>query len=822
MGRGTGSARENAKITYGVLFLFKLSTMLHSPNALQDQVELWIYPLDRAIHADTQQRITTSIEGFLPTWQSHGEALHAGVEVKAWGILLYVDTFKAMPSGCAKDTLNKHIQEIGDMEKCNPFAHTHIACVGDSNPIVYSKEAAARALRSGDLSWETLMYDITQRSKGDFAQRPHIAIKQSWLARMIVPVVLCALGILASCSPNPAQYLQNQNYHVAAEGYRKLLKKSPSNPALNYNMAEALRQNNRLIQALPYYEIARSEYPQATLYYAMGVVQLGDYAQAQQLLDAIAIDQLSDTLQQQALLLQRNIRTIERIQSKEQYYAILPLNELNTSYDEYTNYFDGRALYFTSNRPRKGLGEDKRNIGGAYSNIYKVNQQNREGTAFAVNTIEPLPDAINLPNTHVGSMGVAGNKWVFARGNPEKANSPLRNVNLFYLEQRRRGRFSDPILLAISDTSYWDSGPAFSPDGRALYFASNRPGGFGGSDLYKITIDRRGQWGSPINLGEGVNTLGDEAFPQISPNGNLYFSSSGHPGLGGLDLYILRARADSTWVENIGEPLNSSRDDFGIIFRNDLQGYFSSNRNGQDDVYTFENNTPSTITYDLKLIARTLRADSLSTGPILDDATVELLSTTGTILATERSGPEGTVTFPVTPEADYWLRARKKGYLATRIAFTTYNRLPEVDTLLTRKASATYYASLVLDPLVLEQAIVLENIYYDLDKASIRVDARTSLVKLVRLLEDNDHISIELSAHTDTRASDGYNLDLSQRRAESVVDYLVANNISPDRLIAKGYGETRVILENASSEEEHQVNRRTEFKVIEVDKSLEP
>jgi outer membrane protein OmpA-like peptidoglycan-associated protein len=374
-------------------------------------------------------------------------------------------------------------------------------------------------------------------------------------------------------------------------------------------------------------------------------------------------------------------------------------------------------------------------------------------------------------------------------------------------------------MMRISDPRSWDSTPSFSRNGKTLYFASNRPGGIGGVDLYSARVDARGNFGRVQNLGSEINTAGNDMFPFVSEDNRLYFSSDGHPGLGGLDLFIATRRNGKITIDNLGEPMNSPADDFGLSYFTVDKGYFSSNREGgvgDDDVYAFINSSPDLKIVNYRLVGKTYTLGEAGDTVVLPKTEVRLLDGDRE-LETTVSDDLGNFRFDLEEGVPlFTLIGDKPNYFTTRRPFDMEGKYLDRKNLTQFRTDTTFTTSLLLDPIVLDKAIVLDNIYYDFDKANIRPDAALELNKLVTILEDNPQLVIELSSHTDNRGDLTYNIDLSQRRAESAVQYIISQGVAANRIAARGYGETRPIIENAETEEEHQTNRRTEFKVTEI------
>ncbi|HMR19966.1 MAG TPA: OmpA family protein, partial [Sphingobacterium sp.] len=352
---------------------------------------------------------------------------------------------------------------------------------------------------------------------------------------------------------------------------------------------------------------------------------------------------------------------------------------------------------------------------------------------------------------------------------------------------------------------------ALNDDNTVLYFASDRPGGMGGVDIWYCERQSDGSWGAPQNAGAAINTFGDEMFPSVY-DGTLYFSSTGHIGMGGLDIF--KAKGEKSQFEkavNLGFPINSASDDFAFIVVEDshlgTKGYLSSNRTGgagSDDIYSFLYAKPR-IKIQLEVIAK-----DKATGDLLPDVSISLFNEKDQLLGKGNTASNGTITLDIPRDQRLRVLGDKKGYMAENMFVDAVS--PKADTLL--------HVTLLLQSVQrVGERFVLEDIYYDFDKHDIREDAAVVLDKLVATMRDNPTLKIELSSHTDSRGSDAYNMVLSQRRAQSAVDYIISRGIARDRLKARGYGETRLVNECRDgvecTPEQHQANRRTEIEVLE-------
>ena len=393
---------------------------------------------------------------------------------------------------------------------------------------------------------------------------------------------------------------------------------------------------------------------------------------------------------------------------------------------------------------------------------------------------------------------------------------------------REGSSWSDPRKIEVVADSLVAAHPSITADGLTLYFVSDMPGGTGGKDIYRSTrTSVSGDWSRPENLGTDINTRGNELFPYIREDGTLYFASDGLIGMGGLDIFKATPQPGDRWlVQNLKSPLNSNADDFGITFENGSEkGIFSSTRKGKgdDDLYFFE--LPP-----LRFGITGLVKDEKSGQPV-QGATVQLIASDGANLQTE-TAVGGDFKFALKPDVDYIFLASKKGYLNGKEKETTRGQ----------DKSRDFMATILLT--AIDRPIELPNIFYDFGKWDLRPESMVSLDKLVETLNDNPNVTIELMSHTDSRDTEEYNLDLSQKRAQSVVDYLISKGIDRERLTARGYGETspkvvdativrdspflrtgvalteqyiNTLANDEQKEIAHQINRRTEFKVLRTD-----
>lgn len=475
------------------------------------------------------------------------------------------------------------------------------------------------------------------------------------------------------------------------------------------------------------------------------------------------------------------------------------------------------VLYFTTTN-EKVTGDKKSEITGMKKGDIWMAKKNEKGEWQRPEAVE---GELNTEfDEGIISFTPDGSTMYLTRARRE----PNANTGVeIYTSQRSDASWSAPVKFEITaDTISSYGHPAVSPDGNWLYFTSDMPGGSGGKDIWRINLRER--VGTLENLGEFINTPGDEMFPFVRTDSILYFASDGHPGYGGLDIFKATLSKSGGWkVENMGKPVNSSADDFGITFGNGERGFFSSNRTdgrGYDHIYSFE--LP-----DLQIWI---------SGWVLDKDEEPVPNAVIRIVGNDGSNqkavakPDGSFRFPLQRGINYVMLAGAKGYLNAKQEFTSD----------TAEEDAEYGVDFILASI--NKPVVVDNIFYDFDKATLRPESQAALDELAQVLRDNPNVTIEMASHTDRHGSDEYNINLSGRRAKSVIDYLISVGIKPDRLQSQGYGESRPktitkklarlypqfkegdvltpeYIEALSEEDQDaadQINRRTEFQVLSI------
>jgi len=502
---------------------------------------------------------------------------------------------------------------------------------------------------------------------------------------------------------------------------------------------------------------------------------------------------------------------------------------LNSPYSDFGPTFYQDGLIFTSDRDIDMI-TDKNYLWTSfgYLDLYEARPVSYNDFWSDLKAPERLPATFNQAY-HDGPVSFTGDfrKMFITRtlkNSSKKDTSAMKTDYLkIFIADLNGQKKIDFIPFPYNAENYSVGHPSVSKDGKTLILSSNKPGGSGQSDLY-ISELKDGKWSEPENLGPEINTFGNEVFPFLANDSTLYFSSDGLPGYGGLDLYETN-KVNGKWLKpwNLKAPLNSPYDDFSIAFdKKQSYGFFSSNRPGgvgSDDIYAFRNYRRTLGPNDRliigeknkKLVLAGFVKDKKNMEPI-EGATVFLLNSTTNEVLILKTDKKGYYETPADNGVLYVAKAMSKGYFDDCLNF----RIPDGKT--SEKSIAL--RDLLLDKYALNQVFVVQNIYYDLDKWAIRDDAKPSLDQLARLLKQYP-ISVELGSHTDSRASADYNIELSQRRAESVVRYLILSGINPARLTARGYGETRLVNKCADgvpcTEAEHQANRRTEFRITSID-----
>ncbi len=661
---------------------------------------------------------------------------------------------------------------------------------------------------------------------------PHMFKKYSILFLLGVFFTSCHTDKLSN--KKALKHFDKGEYDLTIKELLPLAQKGFQLDQTNYLLGESYRLSNRITQSLPYYQQAQAKgYVDKMLpyYMAMSAKSIGNYELTKSYLSEFVKSKPSRLYQIKSEIELENLGQIPDLLKKQSPVTLQALTG-NTSKTEFDAKKIGDELIFTSSSKP----EIYKNNGLPFLGIVKAPLKN----PGEIGNQSIFSSALFKENANDGTPAFTkdGSTVVFARGNTGKSKDPSPDVDL-YMSKKTGNAWSEPERLSISDSLAWDGSPSFSTDERTLYFSSNRRGGKGGVDLYRVPIDNSGRFGRPINLGSTINTPGDELFPYVSANGKLYFSSDGHPSIGGLDLFVASRNENEIIVEHLGVPINSIGDDFAISFSDSTQGYISSNRpggKGDDDIYFFKSTgsedrwwttapPPVIDTLNKKIINYFVQVKVVDpTGNPIDSVKINVRKN-GQTLSNEKTNKKGFIELIDMAENDELVfKCDKEDFITVRSSFSMEGKTIPESLLKKEMTDTTFQVIITMDRPEIGKEISklyeINSIYYDLDKADIRPDAAEELDKIVQFLSDNPQMNLELGAHTDARASTGYNLKLSQRRAESAVKYIIRRGIATDRIKPKGYGESQLINECSDGvecpEEMHQQNRRTEFKIIKI------
>lgn len=543
--------------------------------------------------------------------------------------------------------------------------------------------------------------------------------------------------------------------------------------------------------------------------YAQSLKSTGQTDKANKILDEFSAKFKNDN---RGKLFKENVNYLDQIKANSGRYKIEDAG-INSKYSDYSSFVYDNKIYFASARDTGNFSQRKHKWTGEYfTNLYVADVDPTTGSSAKVNKFKT---SINTRFHESSPVFTKDGKTVYFTRNNYVNGKKGKDDNKITLVKIYKGTLENNkwniTELPFDSDNYSTAHPALSPDEKTLYFASDMPGTFGQSDIYKVSINTNG-YGSPENLGKTINTEGKETFPYVTSENEIYFASDGRPGLGGLDVFVGQIENNGTIsnIQNVGSDINSPKDDFAyIIDPATRRGYFSSNKDGgqgSDDIYKF-------------LETRRLKCLQELTGIITDSETNVILPGTKVTLYDNQSviknntisDSNGSYSFAVECGKTYNVRAEKEDYTTKEVSVTI------------GKITGKTNLPIALDKSIckvtvgddLGKCFGIKMIYFDLDKSNIRSEAALDLEKILDVLNNNPKMRLDIRSHTDSRATFKYNEALSDRRAKSTIQWLVKNGIAPNRLTGKGYGETQLV--NGCSdgvnctEEQHQMNRRSEF-----------
>ena len=552
--------------------------------------------------------------------------------------------------------------------------------------------------------------------------------------------------------------------------------------------------------------------------YAQCLKSVGKYEKANEMLEKFKAKSAND---QRAILFSKNRNYLEVINANSNRFVMEDAG-INSKYSDFGCAFRGSTLVFASTRDTGNFFKRKMKWNNQYfTNLYGIEIQ--KDTAIKVGIPKKFAKKINSKfNESSAVFTKDGNTMYFTRNN-FKDGKVRKNDNQIILLKLYKANFvnsqwQNATELPFDSDQYSTAHPTLSADEKTLYFASDMPGTFGESDLYKVDIKEDGSFGTPVNLGASINTPGRETFPFVTDENEIYFASDGHLGLGGLDVFVAKIPENGLFknIQNIGRPINSGKDDFAFFIDTKTRtGYFTSNREGGkglDDIYKFTE-------------LRKLFCEQILSGKVTDSETnlpianakVTLFDADMTKVKTENTDANGNYNFgTVDCDFKFFVRADKAEYETIELSFKTQKMTEKSCFPLVLKKRFVKIETGI--DLANKKFLDIASIHFDLDKFFIRQDAAFELEKVLFLMNEYPTLKIDIRAHTDSRQTAKYNQILSENRAKSTMEWLVQNGINAERLSAKGYGESQLINHCADNvkctEAEHEVNRRSEFIVV--------
>ncbi|WP_418512064.1 OmpA family protein [Corallibacter sp.] len=632
--------------------------------------------------------------------------------------------------------------------------------------------------------------------------------------RVIFTLIALYSSLIFSQEKVADKFFENYAYLKAAELYQEAVKKGNDSEHVLTRLGDCYYNNSNPKQAAVWYNKALDKYgndinPEYIYKYIQTQRSLQNFTEADKWFEKFKSIQNDDSRAKE--FEESNIALYEKLASTSGMNTVIENLSINSKYSDFGSFVYENTLYFASSRNTENDIYKWNNE--PYLDIFKGEIKTTEDNVKQITNVTPLAfDGVERKDIHDANAILTkdGKTMYFTRDNVGKRNKPQYDKKgtthlKIYKATLVDTIWSNIVELPFNDNVFSTGHPALSPDNKTLYFVSDRDGGYGQTDIYKVAINDNGSYGDPVNLGDKINTEGREVFPFVSQDSTLYFSSDGFLNLGLLDIFKSNIIKDENAdPENLGAPYNSGYDDFAyFIDPKDNSGYFSSNRpdgKGSDDIYGFN------ITTCKQTISGVVKNNK--TLEVLPEATVQLIDESGKIIEEITSDKDGAYSFEVDCDKNYKVLAFKPDYKDDWKELKTDNENEKDNT-----------ADLNLVPLINDNEIVINPIFFDFDKWNIRPDAAYELENIVSVMRAHPDMVIKIESHTDSRGSDKYNMKLSDRRAKSTRDYLYTRNIAKERIeSAIGYGETQLLNKCSNgvkcTKEEHQLNRRSKFIIL--------
>ena len=626
-------------------------------------------------------------------------------------------------------------------------------------------------------------------------------------------ILLVAISVLISLTAfaqnedtkRADKHFKRLEFVEAAKDYERLVEAGKANGYVYRQLAESYYNIFETVKAEQNYRRALKTYnePELVFKYAQMLKANGKYEASNMQMAKFAEMKPND---ERAIAFNKNPRYLPKLLERTEKFSITNL-PFNSEYSDFGGTLQGGKLYITSarNTSRKTYGwneqpfldiyELSKNPDGSYQNPIPI--QGKINTKYHEGVVSFSPDGQTL---------YFSRESFFEKSYEKDETSNLKYSLLHVFKATKTGNdWSNVEALKLNSDTYSVKNPRVSSNGKTLYFASDMPGGFGLFDIYKAALNKDGSVGDPINLGSRINTPAQEMFPYISSNNTLYFSSNGHLGLGGLDVfYASEIDGEMTTARNIGIPINSNADDFAFYLdETSAEGFVSSNRKGgvgSDDIYAIKK---LRALCDFTIISK---VSDDKTGVPISNATVSVLDLQGNMLSTKSTNAKGIAEFILACDQSVQLEIIKPDYESKKV---TVNPSEEENLEIPINLEP-------IEKLILADRIELKPIYFDFDKSNITAKAAFELDKLVQIMTKYPELIIDAKSHTDNRGTDAYNFNLSNRRAKTTVQYVISKGIDSARITGEGKGENdpKVDCTKGCNEEQHQMNRRSEFLIV--------